>query len=250
VTAFGKPDRTGRSSGILERSERKLLAPPPGGFIWLTRGLLASEAWRGQSRNCLRFISTLMLDHVEHAGRENGRLQATFAELVAGGLSRRKISAAIAEAVERGLVTIERRGGLYGVGVHRTPSLFRLTWIGCIKPARPATNEWRYFEKIISPVPHGGTTLVPPRVELEATGASHKWLTSSVSPGWNSIYISDRRGRELVHSLSRRFLPCDIDNATSGAPCGLRCLIAWWLFPSSSRDCRDTIARSLAFSST
>ncbi|MGH6670447.1 MAG: hypothetical protein ACRECV_00545 [Xanthobacteraceae bacterium] len=163
MSDFGKPDATGRSSGKLMRPERKLLGPPPGGFIWLSPPLVQSDAWRSMSGYCHRFISFLMAEHMSHAGRENGRLHATFAQLVAFGMSRRKIEATINEAVERGLVAIERRGGLYGVEGQRTSSLFRLTWIGCVNPPRIATNEWkRYKRKILSPVPHGGTVSVPP----------------------------------------------------------------------------------------
>jgi len=160
MNGFGKPDRTGRSSGRLERSERQLLSPDRP-FVALPRDLIASEAWRGMSRPCLRFVSFLMVDQANNAGRENGRLQATFAQLVSAGMSRRKISAAISEAVERGLVAVERRGGLYGIDNHRTPSLYRLTWIGCLNPARPATNDWKRFRKAVSPVPRGVTASVP-----------------------------------------------------------------------------------------
>jgi hypothetical protein len=170
VSDFGKPDKTGRSSGSLTRSERKLLAPPTGrAWIWVTHDLATSDAWRGMSRYCFRFVAFLMLEYMNHAGRENGRLQATFTQLVAFGISRRKIEPAINEAVQHGLVAVERRGGLYGADQCRTTSLYRLTWIGCVNPAREATNEWkRYKRKIISPVPHGGTESVPPVGNREA----------------------------------------------------------------------------------
>lgn len=58
--------------------------------------------------------------------------------------------------VDAGKVT--RRGGLFGVEAHRTPSRYRLTWIGTIKPACRPTNEWKRFrQKIKSPHPHVGT---------------------------------------------------------------------------------------------
>lgn len=172
MSGFGRPNATGRSSGKLLRSERRLLAPPPGkSWVWITGDLLASEAWRGMSRPCHRFISYLMLEHCAHAGRENGRLKAPYCQLVRFGVSRKQVRASITEAIGRGLVAAEQRGGLYGPDRHRTPSLFRLTWLGCVNPVREATNEWRHYrQKSNSPVPIVGTIPVP----IVGTGAITK----------------------------------------------------------------------------
>jgi hypothetical protein len=117
VSNFGKPDATGRSSGKLERAERKLLGPPAGEpWAWLTAELLASEAWRGMSRACHRLIVYLMREHCLHAGRENGRLQAPYAELVRFGLSRRFIHRAIAQSHRCHHVEQLSRFWAYGAG--------------------------------------------------------------------------------------------------------------------------------------
>ena len=163
MSTFGRANATGRSSGKLDAAESKRLKPPPGSsWTWLTRDLLESPAWRGMSIHCRRFIDFLMIDHCSHAGRENGRLQATYDQLARSSISRKRIAAAIQEAVERGLVEVTRRGGLYGAECRRTPSLYRLTWIGTVNPAGRATNEWQRFKpKKISPRPHVGTVRVP-----------------------------------------------------------------------------------------
>jgi hypothetical protein len=127
-------------------------------WAWLPRDLLASEAWRSMSIHCRRFIDFLMIDHCAHAGRENGRLQATYNQLVRFGISRRHIARAIRETTDRGLVRVTRAGGLFGVESRRTPSLYRLTWIGTAYPAAQPTNEWRRYQREkISRHPHGGT---------------------------------------------------------------------------------------------
>ena len=47
MSRFGKPDATGRSSGKLGGRAGKLMKPPQGEpWVWLTRELLASDAWR------------------------------------------------------------------------------------------------------------------------------------------------------------------------------------------------------------
>ena len=117
MASFGKPNATGRSSGKLDARERKKLGPQQGDAPWvhLTCELLSSAAWREASIHCRRFVDYLMIEQGNHSGRENGRLQATYNQLVAFGIPRKRISGAIREAVERGLVEVTRKGGLYGV---------------------------------------------------------------------------------------------------------------------------------------
>lgn len=108
--------------------------------------------------HCRRFVDFLLLDHCGHAGRENGHLQATYDQLVAWGISRKYIAGAIREAVDRGLVEVTMTGGLFGLTNRRTPSRYRLTWIGTLRPSGKATNEWRRFKKkTVSREPTVGT---------------------------------------------------------------------------------------------
>lgn len=163
MSNFGRANATGRSSGKLISAERKLLAPPAGEpWTWLSRRLLESDAWRGMSLHCRKFIDFLLVEHCTHAGRENSKLQATYDQLVRWGIPRKRIARAIREAAERGLVEVTRRGGLYGADSHRTTSLYRLTWIGSLAPSTKPTNQWRrYKRKTISPVPRAGTVESP-----------------------------------------------------------------------------------------
>jgi hypothetical protein len=159
MSKFGRNNATGRSSGKLDAQERKLMGPPPNvPWVYIPRDLLMSDAWRGMSVHCRKFIDFLMIEHCNHAGRENGKLQATYDQLSASGLARKRIASAIREAVDRGLVDVTRRGGLYGAVAHRTTSRYRLTWIGTLVPACGPTNEWQRFKrKTNSPHPPVGT---------------------------------------------------------------------------------------------
>ena len=146
--SFGRPDSTGRSSGKLTNAEGKLLRPPANTpWAWIPAPLIASVAWRTMSIHCRKLLDFLLVEHCNHAGRGNGRLHATYDQLEQFGIRRRKIRGAIAEAVRRGLVEVTQQGGLYGADRKRTPSLYRLTWFGCVESQQPATNEWkRYVE--------------------------------------------------------------------------------------------------------
>lgn len=157
----GKSDRTGRSSGkIAGKKLREWGLPPPGvPWVWLTRDLLESDAWRGQSIHCRKLIDFLLLDRMAHAGTENEALMATYDQLVDFGISRKKISSAIREAEKRGLIRAEH-GGRWNMT--NRPSLFRLTFY-TFNSGAPASNEWKRYRKPEKQNPgiETGTTVVP-----------------------------------------------------------------------------------------
>ncbi len=95
---FGKPDKTGRSSGRLTKAERKFRGPPKDQpWSWHSREMLLSPAWRALSVNGRRLLDFLELEHLAHAGRENGHLKATYDQLEEYGISRRLIPRTIGE---------------------------------------------------------------------------------------------------------------------------------------------------------
>ncbi len=140
MPTFGKPDQTGRSSGKRTGRAAKAHRPPEGEpWVWITRELLASPAWRHQSVNTARLIAFLLIEHMNHAGTENGNLKATHEQLRAYGLSANSIRDAIEEAEFIGLIRFNRGGRWAG---SNQPSQFRLTF----QPDRDGnspTNEWK-----------------------------------------------------------------------------------------------------------
>ena len=134
------PNKTGRSSGRVGGRRGKRLGPPKDEpWVWLPRELLTSPSWQSQSINCRRLIDALLIDHMNHAGTENGNLVATYDQLMVSGASRRFIRAAIDEAEYLGLIRSERGGRWAG---SNQPSRYRLTFL----PDRdnsPETNDWK-----------------------------------------------------------------------------------------------------------
>ena len=65
----------------------KIKNHPPSGesFVWLTRELLSSDAWRSQSIHTRRLIDFLLLEYLRRAGQTNGRLKAPYRQLYAFG---------------------------------------------------------------------------------------------------------------------------------------------------------------------
>jgi hypothetical protein len=124
------------------------VAKADGAFVMLELDLLASPAWGGQSINCRRLIDRLMIEHLRHAGTENGELKVSYDQLVAVGIHRKFIKATLAEAVDCGLLEIE--GGQYRGAARTTPSKYRLTFLpGMVQSPLgvryygKATHDWR-----------------------------------------------------------------------------------------------------------
>ena len=137
---FGKPDVTGRSSGIRTGRFGRVNRPPKDEpWVWLTRGLLNSPAWRARSINTVRLLDALLLDHMSHAGAENGNLKATYDQLVVYGLTRSQIRMAVDETRYLGLIRFKRGGRWAGTN---QPSTYRLTFLPD-RDGNPPTNDWK-----------------------------------------------------------------------------------------------------------
>lgn len=126
-------------------------APEGESWIRLTALRLASMAWRARSVNAMRLLEFLELEHMNHGGKENGRLKAPYAQLVDFGISRRLINPAITEAEALGLLRVER-GQLRGRQM-RADSLYRLTYLPFSQQDRATgstvwcspTDEWKRY---------------------------------------------------------------------------------------------------------
>ena len=140
--SFGKPDATGRSTGLLTGRQKKKLGPKclkgeP--WAWMPIELMVSSPWRARSINLRKLIDFLMIEHTNHAGTENGRLMATYKQLVDYGLSRRLIKEAINEGKSLGLLKHEPGGAFRGQTI---PSVFTLTFLPTHDGVAP-TNDWK-----------------------------------------------------------------------------------------------------------
>jgi hypothetical protein len=137
-------------AGFLPKKTKvKLNAPPMNQpWAWMSHEMLESGAMRSLSINGVRVFHRIQLEHMAHAGLENGRLKVTWNDFAKYGIGRRFITKAIAEVVAVGLVTIEQRGRrAYGED-RGDPTQYRLTYLPVAEPGdyRPATNDWKRFE--------------------------------------------------------------------------------------------------------
>lgn len=122
-------------------------------FIPHIRGLYLSDAWRTLPINARKLLDFLSLEHMSHAGTENGFLKAPYSHLEDYGINRRFINKAISDAEERGLLVAER--GPRIARNRKYTNTYRITYFkykevdsktgGIIY--RPPSHEWKRYKK-------------------------------------------------------------------------------------------------------
>lgn len=139
-------DQKGRTTGRLQGSrDRRVNGPPEGEpWAWMTRAMLESPAWAALSIHARRIIDRVLIEHMAHAGTQNGALPVSYADIEALGIRRNRISSAIAEAVSLGFLD-HQRGRAAGGAAQGHVQLFRLTWLRT-GDGEPATNRWKSID--------------------------------------------------------------------------------------------------------
>jgi hypothetical protein len=108
--------------------EKRNNPPPDQPWIWLTREMLESLAWRVLSGPGRRVVDRIMIEHMSHAGTANGNLPVTYGDFVAYGLRRSSIAAALREAEALGWIRVAVRGR-GGNAEFRHASRYALAWL-------------------------------------------------------------------------------------------------------------------------
>lgn len=137
-------DAKGRSTPVISGRIGKLNRPPEGeAWVWLTRPVMASPAWRALSLNGRKLIDRVLVEHMAHGGAENGNLAVTYENLVDWGIRRNSIAATIAEVVCLHLLEMEpgRASHIAGKG---HPNRFRIAWLPTMHGDPPLT-AWLGF---------------------------------------------------------------------------------------------------------
>lgn len=150
--------------------------PPKGqSWIWLTRDMVASEAWLSLTINGRRLLDFLMLEHMRHGAKANGKLVAPRVQLAQFGIGRRFISGAIDEVEKLGFVDAKH-------GTGRTPNTYALTWLPLFDGTEP-TNRWSTVmghQGNQLPMGHHGDHQMVPKVTNKARSGSPREPTTAV----------------------------------------------------------------------
>lgn len=141
-------DRSAKPHRPYARRDRKANSPPQGeSFGWLTLSMMKSAAYRALSPAARKVLDRIHVEHLEHAGKENGRLKVTYRDLKKAGVQQRRIPGAIDEVEALGWAIRTYRGRTVSGEDRGAPTQYRLTWVGVTEAdnATPPTNEWKRF---------------------------------------------------------------------------------------------------------
>lgn len=147
-----KADKKGRSTNVPARSRdrKKALQWPNEPWVQFGQSFFCSCAWKMLSLAATQVFWRLNIEHMDHGGRENGRLPCTYSNFEAYGVRRKSISKALDELQALGFIEIIRKGHLRPEGQSGAPTLYRITCLPVYNSDgldRP-TNEWRRFDSI------------------------------------------------------------------------------------------------------
>ena len=137
----------------LDRRSRKLNGPPEGeAWCWFTAEMLGSPAFRSMSRPAFLILMRLFLEHMAHAGTENGRLPVTQRQFEQYGIRKQSVPGAIAELEALGFAKRTDLGRKSFGEFEGRAARFRLTWLPVLTSGdiQYATNEWRRFSDLKS----------------------------------------------------------------------------------------------------
>ena len=114
-------------------------------FIMLPRSLLESFAWRALSRAARQVIDRIVIEHLAHAGRENGKLIVRYEDFIEYGIHPMSIAPAQREASALGLIVLVKRGRA-GNAEYRTPHQWGLAFVKGKGGAMAST--WKRFQSL------------------------------------------------------------------------------------------------------
>jgi len=148
-----KADNTGRSTNVLARSRDKKKAQqwPDEPFVQHGQSFFASSAWRVLSSAATQIYWRINIEHMDHGGKENGRIPCTYSDFEKYGVRRKSISKALDELIALGFIEITRKGHLRPEGDSGSPSLYRITCMPVYKSdgVDKPTNGWRRFGSVV-----------------------------------------------------------------------------------------------------
>jgi hypothetical protein len=139
--------KNGRSDGLPDRLVRRRNKPPVDEpWVWLTRTMLESPAWRALSGAGKRVIERVAIEDMAWGGKKNGSLKVTYRNFEQHGIRKNSIADAIDEAVTLGWIIVTKRGG-YSSGNQKHCNEYQLGW-KCDHRGIAAPNLWKRFSNV------------------------------------------------------------------------------------------------------
>jgi hypothetical protein len=132
-----------RRGGIAGQKRKNKIS---GQFVYYTREMIESPAYRVLSLQGRKVMRRLELEHMAHGGQDNGKLPCRYHDFINYGCRRHGLSAALIEVEALGFVETMSRGTRAYGNVPGKASTFRLTYLHT--QDGPSTNEWKKLSSI------------------------------------------------------------------------------------------------------
>lgn len=116
------------------------------GVSWvpIRQELLQHPAWRRRPIALARILERLEIEHMRHAGKENGALFVTFDQFVAFGISRKFVHPMLKLGEALGLLQVIQTDNW--IGDVRPPNAYRLCYLP-EKGKKAPTDEWSFLDE-------------------------------------------------------------------------------------------------------
>jgi hypothetical protein len=115
-------------------------------FVYYTREMISSPAYRALSLQGRKVLRRLELEHMAHGGQDNGKLPCRYHDFVKYGCRKNGLSAALIEVGVLGFAPTMSFGTRAYGNVPGKASTFRLTYLPTADG--PPTNEWKRWSSV------------------------------------------------------------------------------------------------------
>jgi hypothetical protein len=115
-------------------------------FVYYTREMIDSPAYRALSLQGRKILRRLELEHMAHGGQDNGKLPCRYHDFVKYGCRKNGLSAALIEVDILGFAPTMSLGTRAYGNVPGKASTFRLTYLPTAEG--PATDEWKRWSSV------------------------------------------------------------------------------------------------------
>jgi hypothetical protein len=103
--------------------------------------MLQSPAWQAMPAVARQIVDRIVIEHLNHAGQENGKLPVSYDDFAKYGVRRQSVMFAIDAAMALGWIDIVDHGHRGAADVRRA-ARYALTWVDR-HDGKPRTNRWK-----------------------------------------------------------------------------------------------------------
>ena len=132
-----------RRGGIAGRKRKNKISEQ---FVYYTRDMIDSPAYRALSLQARKVLRRLELEHMAHGGQDNGKLPCRYHDFINYGCRKNGLSAALIEVEVLGFSKTMTLGTRAFGNIPGKASTFLLTYLPTADA--PSTNDWKRISSV------------------------------------------------------------------------------------------------------